>query len=268
MAKQTSTPAFKAAPVPKDLEKLGFAPADDDVPNRILIASQGLDKCGKSNFWMTAPGPIAGINLDIGLEGVIHKHSKKKSVWVMTLNIPVSPTTKRPTYEDYWKRSEQAYMTALHHKDVRTVVVDDGTNWWELMRLAEFGTTSPREASGQLAYGPINQLWRSLIREAYNTDKNLIITHKVKEVWTSTKGAGGKQERSWDGETYQRAGFNEQGYLIQANIEHFRRDGEFGIRVLNCRQNMSLAGYEFGEDECDFPTLASTVFGNDKKDWV
>jgi hypothetical protein len=38
--------------VPKELAALGFQDADEKQVYRMLIGSEGLDKTGKSDFWM------------------------------------------------------------------------------------------------------------------------------------------------------------------------------------------------------------------------
>lgn len=254
-------------PVPANLSKLGFKIADDEIPLRLLVSSQGLDKTGKTEFWMGAPGPIAGVNLDIGTEGVIHKHSKKKSIWVMSMNVPFDPhNINAAFYKPHWQKLEKAYIGALEHPDVRTVVVDTATDMWELMRLAEFGDTTPKSRGGALDYKTANALYRSLIRKAYETDKNLILTHKVGQQWT-TKRVDGQDKRGWDGVTYERLGFHESDYLIQVNISHFYRGGKFGINIINCRHDMGLAGYEMEQEESTFAHLGALVHGNNVGDW-
>lgn len=254
--------------VPRELLSLGFEAAPTETTYRMLVGSQGLERTGKTNFWLTAPDPIAGVNMDIGLEGVVEKWSKKKKIWVASFNIP--PITNQKSYIDYFKRVEAAYHGAVEHKDVRTVVVDTGDELWELMRLAEFGQLNPA-ADIKRAYPPLNQLYRGLIRMAYDSGKNMVVTHKVKELWTSkevSRGGSVSTVDSWDGKSYRRAGFGDSDYLIQVNLEHYRRDGKFGMRITNSRQSMAVAGYEFEEDECTFQNLGVTIFdGTTMDDW-
>lgn len=259
--------------VPQDLAKLGFeVPSITDKP-RLLVGSQGLDKTGKTEFWLSAPGPIGCINLDIGLEGVVEKWTKRgKKVWVATYNIPPVGANGKPlTQNDYiqfFLKTRAAYEGMLTNKDIRTVVVDTGSDWWELAKLAEFGKVNPAVDIKQ-AYQALNQLFRSLIRRAYDTDKNLIITHKMKEKYTSKVGANGKAIDSWDGSSYKKVGFGEDHYLIQVNVEHTFRDGQFGIKILNCRHDMSLAGYEMAGEECNFTGLGQLIYPDSKaEDWL
>lgn len=258
--------------VPADLAKLGFSlPSTTERP-RLLIGSQGLDKTGKSHFWLSAPGPIGCINLDIGLEGVVEKWIKRgKKVWVASFNIPPINAQGKPLgqadYVPIFKKTQAAYEAMLSNKEIRTVVVDTGSDWWDLAKLAEFGSVSPRVDVKQ-AYQALNQLFRSLIRRAYDTDKNLVITHKMKEKYTRTTDSSGKSSDSWDGKSYKRVGFGEDNYLIQVNIENTYRNNQFGITILNCRQDMGLAGMELEGEDCSFAALGQMIYPETTaKDW-
>lgn len=238
----------------------------------MLVGSNGLDKTGKSEFWLSAPGPIGCVNLDIGLEGVVEKWVKRnKKVWVLDFNIP--PVTPKGTpmtqaeYIQYFSKTRVAYETLISHRDVRTVVVDTGSEWWDLAKLAEFGTITPK-VDVRNRFQPLNQLFRSLIRRAYDSDKNLIITHKMKPNYMTTTKPDGSTTDSWDGKSYKKSGFSDDAYLIQVNIEHLYEGGQFGIRILNCRQNMTIAGYEMTQSECNFSTLGTLVFPDTvERDW-
>lgn len=245
----------------------GFEIASDDITYRLLIASQGRDKSGKTEFGFTAPSPIAVISMDIGLEGVVEKWVKRgKKIWVAHFNVP--PVVNQSEYLGVFNRTRDAYYKAISHKDVRTVLVDTGTDWWELARLAEFGQLSPA-ADIKRAYAPLNQLFRSLLKMGFDTNKSIIITHKMKENWTIKQLANGKVQDVADG-TYSRAGFSESEYLVQANIEHrYNRDtGKFEIEILNCRQNMNMTGMTLIGDECTFANVGSLIFeGTSVQDW-
>ncbi len=258
----TAAVAAAKSSIPADLAKLGFEEDDGEIHYRMLVGSDGLEKTGKSNFWMTAPGPIAGINLDIGLEGVIHKYSKQKKIWVLNYNIP--PMKNTAEYLPHLNIIRSAYEAAANHKDVRTLVVDTGTDLWELIRLAEFGTVNPKDPRGSLAYTNCNMLYRGLIKMAYESDKNLVVTHKLDDEWVKVNG---KNEKSG---SMTRAGFKESSYLIQVNTRHTydKQAGEFGIEILDCRQNMQMSGYTLTGNDCTFAGLGQVVFPESSpEDW-
>ena len=65
------------------MEEAGFHKAETiETHKRLIVSIAALEKCGKTHFALTAPGPIAYFNFDIGVEGVIGKFCKDKSIWV------------------------------------------------------------------------------------------------------------------------------------------------------------------------------------------
>lgn len=266
--------------IPKELLALGVSEVKvDRIRKRLLMGSEGLDKTGKTEFMLTCPDPIGVINLDIGLEGVAERKVKEKKlklptgreIWVFTKNVISIGANFVPVgqkeYRDYFKETMGAYHAFVRSPDVRTVAVDTHTDMWELGKLAEFGTIAPAVNVKQ-AYNSINAIFRSMVREVYDTEKNLILTHKLKPMYKKTK-VGDKIVDEWDGETYKKTGFSDDQFLIQVNLVHKYINGQFVLEVRNCRQNASLNGFEFTGTECTFLNLAKWVYeGTLDKDWM
>jgi hypothetical protein len=196
------------------------------------------------------------------LEGVIRKHSKNKKMWIYTENVPPMMHNHNE-YKVYWDKVRKAYEAAVNNKDVRTVVVDTGGDMWELMRLAEFGTVTPSNRSGQLAYASANALYRGLIRMVYESDKNLVMTHKLSKKW-ETQADGSKAFKG----QYERDGFGESQFLVQVNVRHLKVDSKFSINIINCRHDPDLDGMDLEGDDCSFKGLGKIVFpGTTDADW-
>lgn len=250
-------------PVPQSLIKDGFQQAVVSAEPRLLLATDGFDKTGKTEFALSAPGPIVVFNLDMGLEGVVEKWLDKKVVVVEQFEIPTFD--KQQEYAKLWSRFYDKFRKAVANQDVRTIFCDTGDDVWALERLAEFGTLNPRMTQNERTgkYGVLNELYKSLIRMVYfESGKNLILTHKLKKRYVKYKNVKGEENEAWDG-TWERGGFKEQNYLIQANLRHRFTQGEgFAIDIINCRQNMDLAGYTLTGSECNFTGLAATIFPN------
>jgi hypothetical protein len=109
----------------------------------------------------------------------------------------------------------------------------------------------------------VNAEYMALMREGYSYDKNIILLHKLKKQYVNESFSG----------KYERAGFNNTGFLVQANLEVYRDglDGPFVLKILDCRQNSSIGGMEVElEDEfTGFPYLAQLVFPNtSEEDWT
>jgi len=238
------------------LEKYGFADAKDfkSLP-RLIMSLSGLEKQGKTHFALTAPGPVAVFDTDIGGEGVTEKFTKDKKVLVTKVaRITDGDDDAVDDAEEEWDRVKGAYLYLLRGKDVRTIVFDTATEIWELLRIARFGRLTQVMP---YQYGPVNKEYRDLIREAYAYDKNLILLHKMKAQYVNDKRTG----------EYERAGFNDTGFLVQVNAQVYRYSredgGEFNLSVKDCRQNPELAGEDdlFEGEMCTFPWLANMVLG-------
>jgi len=233
----------------------GFSEPVKKKPKRLIIAVEAVDKEGKTTFGLSAPGPVALMDMDIGTEGVVDNYIGKKKLYIAGFDYRDS--TDPAEWLKMWVKYKETFLTALTDKWIRTVVVDTATEAWELARLARFGKLTqvlPHH------YGPVNAEFRDLIRKAYDTDKNLILIHKMKEQYINDKGTG-KMIRS---------GFNDTAYLVQVNIRTWYRAKErlFGLTVVNCRQNMSIAGMELTEPINDFAHLAAEVYPQtDAEDW-
>jgi len=227
----------------------GFSPGKEvTIKPRIVVSISGLEKCGKSHFALTAPGPIAFFSIDTGEEGVLNKFTKTKDVWIKEIAMADEDHVEASVKElDEFKKS---YYFTLHSKDVRTIIVDTATELWEILRLARFGRLTQVMP---YQYGPVNKEYRMLIREAYKYDKNIILLHKMKAAYVNDKKTG----------DYERAGFADTGFLVQVNAQVYRYaredGGDFAIYIKDCRQNPDLAGEELVGPMCNFPTLASLV---------
>lgn len=238
-------------------KKYGFVNAKDkkDKP-RIILSISGLEKCGKTHFALTAPGPVAIFSTDTGEEGVVSKF-ENKDVWIMPLD-KVNEDSAEQAPKEY-TRFHTAYIDMLRGDSVRTIIFDTATEIWEILRMARFGRLTQVMP---YQYGPVNAEYRALIREAYNWDKNLILLHKMKPQYINDKKTG----------DYDRAGFGDTGFLVQVNTQVYRYSpedgGEFAIHIKDCRQNADLAGEEFSGPLCTFPFLASMVLPNiDPANW-
>jgi len=231
----------------------GYSRATKSKIKRIIANVQGKEKRGKTHFALTAPGPIALIDMDIGLEGVVDKFIGEKEIVVAGFNYRNVKDPKE--WEEMNNRMKKAFTDALKSKEVRTVVMDTATEAWELMRMANFGKLSEVKPHH---YGPVNAEFRDLIRKAYESDKNVLLIHKVKKEYVNDKSTG----------EYERAGFGDAGYLMQLNVEMWKKDGTFGLTVLDCRQLKEVEGLELIEPMSNFPFLATQVFdGTAEEDW-
>lgn len=246
------------------LKQAGFTPMTAARKKRLILSIEGHEKTGKTHFAMTAPGPIAYFGLDIGDEGVVDKFLEEGKT-ILTADpqirvpnaIQMSADGPKIDAADAWDKFKRAFVAAVDCKEVRTIIWDTATEVWELIRLARFGKLTQVMP---VQYGPVNAEMRGLLRHAYECNKNFILIHKVKSVYINDKRTG----------DYERAGFSDIGYLVQANIQtkYDQESGQFQCKILNARQNMQCTDLVLEGAFCAFPFLAQTIFTNsDLEDW-
>lgn len=235
-----------------DLSKLGFVDGATVARQRRLIVSvTGREKMGKSNFGLTAPGPMALFDLDHNLEGLMEKFTPLKKIHY--IDIADTSTVDEAVRE--WDKFKRAWVGVLNDKSVRSVVIDTATEAWERIRLARFGKLSQVMP---MHYGPVNAEFRKLLRDARDAGgKNVVLLHKAKAVYVNDKRTG----------DYERAGYGETGFLVQVNVRVYRDPydvdtgpGDFHMVVENCTQNPEIQGMDLVGPMVNFSTLAQLVF--------
>lgn len=227
---------------------------------RMVMSIGGIQGKGKTTLALTAPGPIALIDMDTGLEGVIQNYMDQKKIYVASYNYRDATDIKE--WEQMWEKSNKAFYATLRDPAIRTVVIDTATEWYEMVKMARFGKLNKvAMVDGKpvpLPYGPVNAEFRNVIREAYNSDKNLILVHKHKKQYVNDK---------WSGE-WEIAGMTGVEFDVQVAVTCMRDPDEgFMFRVDKCRLKAAVEGLVFGEPMNTFPFLAAEVFGTGVEEW-
>lgn len=229
----------------------GFERAKKSNLRRMVIAVEAMDGEGKTTFGLSAPGPIALFDMDIGLEGVIDKWVDLKEI--QRASFSYKDATSREEWIAGWEKMKKLYYVALADPHIKTLLWDTETEGWDLIRMARLGSLSLHKDHAY-KWGPVNTEFRDLIRSVYETDKNLILLRKMKEQYI---------DDNWTGK-YDPAGFKDIRSLIQVRLRSWRdEEGTFGLTVMQkCRQNASIVGMDFVEPMNTFPFVAAEVFGD------
>jgi len=274
--------------------------------HRLVLAVDGREKQGKTHFALTAPGPIAYLDFDMGTEGVVEKFQAAGKVVIKSKPFNVRPPElaggaqqAMAIGEQEWKRFKSSYYRVLSEPIARwqgkaamarTLVVDTATEMYSLLRLAEFGQLTQ---ISQFKYREVNSIMSDIVREAQSRDVNVIFIHKMGDEWL--EGKDGKRNKSG---TNERDGWDDMAPKVQANVICYRaplpesipvnwkfRCGKgaphtwtaearaedslgFRLRVLDSRHNPTLDGMELYDDQIDFALLASMIVeGTTSEDW-
>ncbi len=241
----------------------GFVAAKKAKVKRLVISIEGQEKDGKTTFALSAPGPIALIDMDTGLEGVVDKVIGEKKVWVREFDyrdaIEVNGAVNQDKCLEIWEEMRRAYLDALESTEVRSVVMDTATEAWELCRLARLGRLTSVKPHH---YGPVNAEFRDLVKKAYKHDKNVVFVHKLKDEYLKDVRTGKKEM----------AGFKDMPYVVQASMRIERdEEGMFVVKVINCRHNAEMMGKEslVLEPMSGFGDLAVEMWeGSTEEDWT
>ncbi len=243
----------------------GFAEAQQRVARpRMIVSVRGEERAGKTQFGLTAPAPIAVFPFDNNTEELVQKWLMAKKIFMPKEPLYFMDATDQEHWLPVWERFKELFLAAVTSPLVRTVMVDTFTEAHELCRLVRFGKLSEVPAH---FYGKVNAEFKRLIDSTYQTDKNVVLVHRVKDEYVKNVRTG---ERVL-------AGYGEVGYKVQLNIlcwrELSRRDAEtgaegFGISLENCTQNETLAGTYLEEPRNNWQELGKLVYpGTTDEDW-
>ena len=146
-----------------------------------IISISGEPKSGKSHFALTSPAPVEVFDFDGGILPIL-KNFVGKDVRLHQYIMDVWGKEKiAPMFQSFLK----AYKEALAG-DCQTLVIDTATQLWEVVRLAHFEdekTTDQKHFAFE--YGKPNSIMRSILSAPKANGKHLVLTHYVKEVWSS-----------------------------------------------------------------------------------
>lgn len=239
-----------------------FVRANADIKKRLVMAVVAREKQGKTHFSLTAPGPIALFNTDIGLEGVVHKFIDKKDILVYNISVPAAKDRNVEAEAGrVWDDLENAMEQALGDPYIRTIIVDTASELWEIIRLAYFGKLTEVKPHH---YAGVNAEFRRFLKRVFATDKNLLLIQKMKAEYINNNRTG-----EWEMQ-----GFGDTPHIVQVVIRPYRVDktheneegmllekGTFGIVLDHCRHNPEVIGTNLVGPMATFPIVAAMVLG-------
>lgn len=270
-------------------EQAGFREVGEGGPRALQLCTQGRGKTGKTDFSLGMPGPL--VHLNIGdrqdTEEIARKRYPGKEILLkdhrFLLKMEVTPQfsggeaevkKKKKAFKaeiaeankemamDVWDDVQKSLDFVRKETEIRSLSIDTGSSLWKLIQYAEFGKVS--EVSPQLRQG-VNILWSGMFEVLGSRDLNLIVAHRVKEIWARRPGSSSDQ--AYPTGRFEISGQKEMEYILQMNLEHTHdaEDGQFGVKI----KNASVGSTElWGEQlwEQDFASLAMTIYPPDEVD--
>lgn len=263
------------------LKDKGFIKANSFRIPHLVIDFRGEWKCGKTHQLLTAPGPIALLSLNIGTCGLIEKFAAQKDIYVKQYQIPIgfkkiAKTISRKNAEadernplnlnideaiKVWEEFKSDYYEALHDPNIKTIGIDSGTDAYALIRVARFGKLDQVDSH---LYGPVYLEFAHLIRSVFDHDgkpiKNLITIHELKDEYKKYENPMGKTVEMRTGNRIF-DGYRKFGHLVQINCQCFKRDRDFVVKILDCRDTADFDGFEFVNEDACFDNLKELILG-------
>jgi len=251
-----------SASAPKKVE---YKKATSEPPQRLVMSIDGMPKSGKTEFALSLPGPLVVHDFNFGLEGVVEKHLPHKEIFQFKYAVPITarlPGSTNSSLVEPASRVWEEFVTNFRAslQDMRSVVVDTGSEIWELLRLARLGKLTQVPP---MKYGEVNAEFRQLTQLALNQNHaNVIYIHKVKPVYKNEQ----KTEET------ERAGFGDIEYDVQTVLRtnrDYSKSGadQFSLKIEECRANILATGKEFRAGDMAFSKVAHEIYPTISEDF-
>jgi hypothetical protein len=251
---------------PRDTTGLSRGLADSgfeiyhSVPiTRLMAVNSGQEKHGKTEWAFSAPAPLAVISFDAGTLRIVNKHAGRGRR-IIPCFLKVERGLGKSDAQKEWDKFQRAVDAVMEDTSIRSLVVDTGTEMWDLLRLAKFGKLTQVMPHH---YVEANAAMREFVKGIYDSRLDLITVfpHKVKKEYKSDKKG---EKDSWTGK-YEFAGWGDFGFQADIIIRNFRDDeaddGEpFKVHVKDCGPEAALNNMILSGDEAKLPYLASMMF--------
>lgn len=269
----------KAKMVEAEISIPGLSEDNSGAPaSGFVLVVEGHEATGKSFLATTAPGHIAYYSIDAGADRVVDEAraaGKRIHLGSYEYKTPKFVTSKpREWWEaegekverDVWTPFVLAWQGAIEEPRIRTMVMDTGTEFWELCRLASFGKL---QQNPQLAYGPVNAEYLGMLKAAKLAGKIVIVLHQVGQKYERYTDEYGKEKSKEVPGVFERKGMNKIHYVADAIVRMHYTDrvvkrlagknvetpAAWETEIIRAKSNMGANGQRF--ETVDFATLMS-----------
>lgn len=277
-------PKFKEA----RLSIPGLSADSEGAPEGAFVLSiEGLDATGKSRLALEASiaGPMAYYSTDGGVQRAglkdFREMGREIHVGSFEYSVPKFIPRKAGGPEgEWWVQKSKELMrdvyapylssleAAIDSSQVRVIVLDTATEFWDLAQLANFGRL---QQNNSLMYGPVHTEFKGPIRRARAMGKIVILIHHLKDVYKDEADSQGQTRSIKQEGKFTRQGNAKIHYLCDAMVRTHYIEGtrkkvgnewketpaRWEIEMLKPKMNMDLLGQRL--EVPDFPTLMSLL---------
>jgi hypothetical protein len=246
----------------------GWTRAQDPLTKRLVVNVEGEWKAGKNFFAFSFPGPIYIHSFDKRIRGVVEIFQDEKEIYVLDYPSPIEiqqavgddneekiASQSREVWDWFVaKFDESVEKTAMDG----TVIVDTGTEAYQLRILAEFGRLKRNNSFG---YEEPKAEFRHLVRRS-QLGTNAVWIHKYKDLYSKPNPSNPNDRGQKIGRKF--AGMADFQYLVDINLRAQRNDlegggSEYTVEVLDCGigKAAEINGMVIPND---YDTLAAIIF--------
>lgn len=235
---------------------LKFVTEDDSGTASIILSVEGEAKTGRTRFSLTAPKKLAYYGVDFGFDRADRKIRLNPLIARAEYPYDLPKGTSDPdkiaahVKKVAWQPFKDDFLKAVDSGMFRTHVWDTATEFWELLRLADFGRTSNVI---QREYGPANAEYKSLVRAVKQAGQNLILIHQVRDKWNTTPPVK------------ERHGMSKIDYLVDSFVStHWNPKAKPGeprwtLKVIRCGHRPAMNGKEFHDEDINFESVVTQL---------
>lgn len=255
----------KSSITPKAAGKAIWEEAPTELTRRaIFMQIYGETSTGRTTLALTAPGPIALLHAAEKIDGIVQPFAREKEIKVHNFG-----GTLRGKPEEIAAQAQRNLAGFLAAWDdayswARTIVIDTHTEIWELLRLARFGTLTPRGSIAAM-YGPLNNDFRSIFKRFREQDLNggggvnVVAVGQIRERYRNDKPTG-KMEP---------AGQKEIPYYADITVRTDRtKKGGFKATIEKGWYNSMAEGLDLEDDLMTFPMVMALITETDESEWL
>jgi hypothetical protein len=169
------------------------------MKNQCIALIIGLGGEGKTELAMQAPGPIAFMDIDRRAGPVLAKYQQTGKVIhyckidqpanISKLDDKAAKAVGQKAVDKLRKNHELAMEQSLKG-NVRSIVWDTGTELGELFNLSKQGRIDAKTDDFGKSKGIIKMEFSKLIKSTRESNANLIILARAKELWENNKPTG------------------------------------------------------------------------------
>lgn len=244
-----------------------------------ILSLEGMPGTGKTQVAASAPGKVGIYSTDGRWNGVVQKFPEWQERFLVENYFPVVDLSADLLFKEggrendadkkqegveaaikqkvrlkreLWDPFKKDWKEGMTGAEVRTLVMDQADEFKQYLRLVNFGKI---EQNPQMASGPVNVEYKSLLQDAHKYHKNLVLVHQMKQKYKKVVDITGTEKSEKVEGVFESTSSLGVEYLIHSFVRTYHRDpvrdaktneivkpGEFSALIMNAKLNPEANG--------------------------